>query len=87
MIVFGQDLLNHTGNLIPERVYLPSGSFINEEAMVIPGKGLEDARVLPLDPGEPAKPAETYRDDYERALKLLQLSDSYVNALPVMARE
>jgi phosphoglycerol transferase MdoB-like AlkP superfamily enzyme len=87
MIVFGQDLLNHTDNLIAERVYLPSGSFINEEAMVIPGSSLADAVVLPLDPSEPAKPAETYRDDYGRALRLLQMSDSYVNALPEMGDE
>lgn len=86
-IVFGQDLLNYTDNLIAQRVYLPSGSFINEEAMVIPGQSLEDAIVLPLDPMAEPKPGEAYRDDYNRALRMLQMSDSYVNALPTTGAE
>jgi phosphoglycerol transferase MdoB-like AlkP superfamily enzyme len=83
-IMFGQDLVNYQHNLIGQRTYLPTGSFINEEAMVIPGRGLEDAIVLPLDPHEEPKPGETYREDYNRALRLLEMSDSYVNALPLL---
>lgn len=86
-IVFGQDLLNYTHNLIAQRVYLPSGSFINDEAMVIPGQSLEDAIVLSLDPEAEPKPGDAYREDYNRALRLLEMSDAYVNSLPTAGAE
>lgn len=92
-IVFGQDLLNHEDNLIGERVYLPSGSFLNEEVMFIPGEGIEDGIILPLDAAQETRPITHYSGDFYRALRLLEMSDAYVaslptqRAVPVMASE
>ncbi|TYP75529.1 LTA synthase family protein [Paenibacillus methanolicus] len=80
---FGQDLLNQkTRNLLPQRYYLPSGSFLSGESLYIPGVGFEDGVEYPLTGGE-AKPVETVTEqDYDGALNLLRYSDSYVEQLP-----
>lgn len=79
---FGQDLLNQTGyNLLPQRYYLPSGSFLNSRGLFLSGSGFADGVHLPLDGGEPDGPLAT-EDEFERALKLLELSDAYVRQLP-----
>jgi len=77
---FGQDLLNQTYNILPERYYLPSGSFIGTSGLLIPGNSFEDNTQHPLAAGG-KQPAAT-EDEYNRALKLLHLSDSYVTQLP-----
>lgn len=79
-IHFGQDLLNATANLIPQRYYLPSGSFLGSGSLYIPGVGYEDGTRYALKDGQPADGAS--EDDYGRALELLRLSDSYMTALP-----
>lgn len=87
-IIFGQDLLNHEHNLIGQRTYLPSGSFINDEVIFIPGKGIEDGWLVPLDDPELAKrPPTSYADDYHRALRLLQMSDAFIASLSQQAVE
>ncbi|NBC69515.1 sulfatase-like hydrolase/transferase [Paenibacillus sacheonensis] len=79
-IHFGQDLFNQTSNVLPMRHFLPSGSFISDESVFLPGKGFEDGTNFPL-PGETATTPAT-ESQYERALNLLNLSDSYVTYLP-----
>lgn len=79
---FGQDLLNNTeNNLLPERYYLPSGTFINDTTLYIPGIGFEDGTKHPL-PSSDEKSAQASQEEFERALQLLHLSDSYVRQLP-----
>lgn len=78
---FGQDLLNQTHNLLPERYYLPTGSLIGENAVFIPGSGFEDGAQYPLADGLIHESGVT-RGEYDRALELLNLSDSYVTQLP-----
>lgn len=78
-LVFGQDLLSQTYNLLPERYYLPSGSFIASSGLLIPGISYEDNTQYPLNNGE--APAAT-EDEFNRALRLLQLSHSYIMQLP-----
>ncbi|EHB65776.1 MULTISPECIES: LTA synthase family protein [Paenibacillus] len=80
---FGQDLLNHAdSNLLPERYYLPSGTFINNTTMYIPGIGFEDGTKHPL-PHQDKASTQASREEFERALQLLHLSDSYVRQLPL----
>ncbi|MDR9853495.1 LTA synthase family protein [Paenibacillus sp. VCA1] len=81
-IHFGQDLLNQTYNLLPQRYYLPSGSFLNDNAMFMSGSGYEDGTQYPLS-GRDSIGNGTTKDEYDRALKLLKLSDSYVNQQPL----
>ncbi|GIO33035.1 hypothetical protein J2TS6_41760 [Paenibacillus albilobatus] len=81
-IHFGQDLLNQTYNLLPERYYLPSGSFLNDNAMFMSGSGYEDGTQYPLS-GRDSIGKGTTKSEYDRALKLLKLSDSYVNQQPL----
>lgn len=78
---FGQNLLNHAGNnLLPERYYLPSGTFINDTTLYIPGIAYEDGTKHPL-PSSDGK-TQASKDEFERALQLLHLSDSYIRQLP-----
>lgn len=80
---FGQDLLNNTdNNLLPERYYLPSGTFINNTTLYIPGIGFEDGTKHPL-PSSDEKSTQASQEEFERALQLLHLSDSYVRQLPL----
>lgn len=79
---FGQDLLNNTdNNLLPERYYLPSGTFINNTTLYIPGIGFEDGTKHPL-PIADEKKTQATKEEFERALQLLHLSDSYIRQLP-----
>ncbi|WP_274650813.1 LTA synthase family protein [Paenibacillus humicola] len=80
-VIFGEDLLNHTGNVLPERYYLPSGSFISAKGAFEPGAGYTDGKTFPLNGGTVAKPLES-KDVYDRALKLVSMSDGYVASLP-----
>ncbi len=91
-IHFGQDLLNHpVSNLLPQRYYLPTGSFVNNDELFLSGSGFADGQHLPLN-GEDAddplnNPVKSTEDEFNRALELLQLSDSYVTQLPDRAVE
>ncbi|WNR45338.1 LTA synthase family protein [Paenibacillus roseipurpureus] len=79
---FGQDLLNQTTyNLLPQRYYLPTGSFVNSEELFMSGKGFEDGNYYTL-AGNANEHQSATEDEFNRALKLLQLSDSYVSQLP-----
>ncbi|NWL89699.1 MULTISPECIES: LTA synthase family protein [unclassified Paenibacillus] len=80
-IHFGEDILNHNYNLLPQRYYLPSGSFINDKAVFMPGTWYEDGTQFPL-AKDSVSQALTTEDEYNRALDLLRLSDSYVQQLP-----
>lgn len=81
-IHFGQDLLNHpNSNLLPERYYLPTGSFVNNSELFMSGSGFEDGEHFSLD-GDETKPPQSTEDEFHRALELLRMSDSYVTQLP-----
>lgn len=81
-IHFGQDLLNQSSyNLLPQRYYLPTGSFVNNEELFLSGSGFEDGQHYTLS-GDGNQPLQTTEDEFDRALMLLHLSDSYVTQLP-----
>lgn len=81
-IHFGQDILNQREyNLLPQRYYLPTGSFVNNEELFLSGSGFEDGQHYTLS-GDGDKPLQSTEDEFNSALKLLQLSDSYVSQLP-----
>ncbi|WP_416293489.1 LTA synthase family protein [Paenibacillus illinoisensis] len=112
---FGQDLLRESGNLLPERYYLPTGSVLNDASLFIPETGYGDGTHYSLaDAGrQDIRQAETpseskkessegnavpatgstdddtvsssgyiTKDEYERALDLMHLSNSYLIQLP-----
>ncbi|MFB5674880.1 LTA synthase family protein [Paenibacillus terreus] len=79
---FGQDLLASAPNLLPQRYYLPSGTVLNDHTLFIPGAGYEDGRFYSLRGGEAQEQGALSQSEYQRALKLLQLSDSYIRQLP-----
>jgi len=80
-IHFGQNLFADQDNLIPQRYYLPSGTLINGRSLFIPGESWEDGTHYPLS-GVPGDESVVTREAFERALRLLQMSDSYIRQLP-----
>lgn len=80
-IHFGQDLLNQTSNLLPQRYYLPSGSFVNDKGIFVPGDGFSDGTFQTFG-GVPETPEDVKEDQFDRALRLLDMSDRYVQSLP-----
>ncbi|QGQ94050.1 LTA synthase family protein [Paenibacillus psychroresistens] len=80
-IYFGEDLLNQTTNLLPMRHFLPTGSFITDLSLFLPGIAYEDGVNYSLAPVEGSAFPAT-EQQYENALELLRLSDSYVTQLP-----
>lgn len=85
-IHFGQDLLNQSYNLLPQRYYLPSGSFLNDKALFMPGVWYDDGTQYPF-AKDGVTQALTTESEYNRALELLKLSDSYVKQLPDRVKE
>ncbi|WP_108995207.1 LTA synthase family protein [Paenibacillus agaridevorans] len=87
-IHFGQDLLNQKHyNLLPQRYYLPTGSFVNNEELFLPGSGFEDGKHYTLSGGDSTEASASTEDEFNRALELLHLSDSYVSQLPDRAEQ
>ncbi|MEK3884078.1 LTA synthase family protein [Paenibacillus sp. PL2-23] len=81
-LYFGQDLFNQQAyNILPQRYYLPSGSFLSSQELFMSGSGFEDGTHYPLT-GDGHSNQQTTEDEYERALELLRLSDSYASQLP-----
>jgi phosphoglycerol transferase MdoB-like AlkP superfamily enzyme len=81
-IHFGQDLLNTSRNLLPQRYYLPSGSFINDTGVFVPGEGFEDGGFYAFHQVSSGVQAGADKSEYERALRLLDKSDRYLRSLP-----
>ncbi|OWR32462.1 sulfatase [Saccharibacillus sp. O23] len=81
-LVFGRDLLNTDRNAVGIRYYLPTGSFVGDGVLFIPGEGFDDGTAIDLDTHEPVTNLEPYREDYEYILQLMKLSDDYVKVLP-----
>lgn len=83
IIYFGQDLLNTETNIIPQRFYLPTGSFITDHVGFIPGEGYEDGEFYPLENDLPinVQMKNKYEQTYNQVLKLLELNDLYIHQL------
>ncbi|TYP70081.1 LTA synthase family protein [Paenibacillus methanolicus] len=81
-IHFGQDLLNAQSNLVPMRHFLPTGTFINDKAMFLPGISFEDGTAYDVLDNS-VKAGIATKEESDRALALLHLSDSFVEHLPL----
>ncbi|XID91264.1 LTA synthase family protein [Paenibacillaceae bacterium WGS1546] len=81
-IHFGQDLLNQSSNLLPMRYFLPTGSIVTDTGVFIPGIEYEDGTNYPFGGLLEDEVEGAAREQYEHALRLLNLSDSYVKQLP-----
>ncbi|MCM3782750.1 LTA synthase family protein [Neobacillus mesonae] len=79
---FGQNLLAEKDyNLLPQRYYLPTGSFVNSSEVFISGSGFEDGWHHSLNGME--NTAKATEEEFYNALELLELSNSYVSQLPL----
>jgi len=81
-IHFGQDIFNQTENILPQRYYLPTGSFLTSEELFLSGSGYDDGRHYSLS-GHSVDNGQATESEFQSALDLLQLSDSFVNSLPL----
>lgn len=79
---FGQDIVNYPDNLFGMRYYMPYGSFFNNEIAFKPAEGFADGEAFTIQTGEPLGEFSQYQNDYDRIMKLLKLSDDYMNSLP-----
>ncbi|UUZ96316.1 LTA synthase family protein [Paenibacillus sp. P25] len=79
---FGHDLLNMNKNLFGIRYYLPTGSFINDDILLIPGKGFADGTAYNVRTLQPVADFSMYEHDYKYILRRMQVSDQYVKLLP-----
>ncbi|MFC3788480.1 LTA synthase family protein [Paenibacillus sp. GCM10012307] len=86
-IHFGQDIINQTYNVLPQRYYLPSGSFVSEKSLFMPGSGYEDGTQYPLAGDGGHHSGGATEKEYNQALELLHLSNSYAGQLPDRVRE
>lgn len=64
------------------RHFLPSGSVIDNTNLYIPGIEYQDGTNHKVSDGTETKEGGVTEDEYNRALELLHLSDSYVQQLP-----
>lgn len=85
-IHFGQDIFNNAENLLPQRYYLPTGSFLTSEELFLSGSGYDDGKHYSLT-GTSTENGIATEEEFQRALELLQLSDSFVNSLPLKPDE
>lgn len=81
-IHFGQDLFNSNSNVLGSRFYLPTGSFFNDDILFIPGNNFEDGSATSIETKKPVKDFEKYKEDFDRILQLMNLSDEYMDTLP-----
>ena len=81
-IHFGQDIFNTKQNLLPQRYYLPTGSFLTSEELFLSGSGYEDGKHYSLSDASVGTDGAS-EEEFQRALELLKMSDSYVNSLPL----
>ena len=79
---FGHDLMNISRNLIGIRYYMPSGTFINDEILFVPGKGFADGTAVSLTSLKPILDYSQYRNDFYSNLDRMKESDRYVRQLP-----
>lgn len=82
LVHFGQDLLNTTHNTIGMRYYMPEGSFINSSVVYEPDTNFEDGSALDRKTGNPIG-FKKYKSDYEKVIQLENLSDAYIQSLPI----
>lgn len=76
-LTFGQDMLNHSQNLLGFRFLHPEGTFIDGQAFYRAGNqgGLE------LNTRKPIQNEQYFREEEQRIKQLLQLSDNWVESL------
>ena len=79
---FGHDLMNIDRNVFGIRYYLPTGSFVNDDILFIPGEGFEDGKAVSLATLQPVTDFNKYKKDYYYTMALMKLSDEYMKVLP-----
>ncbi|WLD92984.1 LTA synthase family protein [Alkalihalobacillus sp. AL-G] len=80
-IHFGQDLLNYDKNLLGMRYYLPAGSFFRDNILLVPQTSTRPKRIYDLETKQLFE-TNKYNEYYDKMLKLLHWSDSYIQNLP-----
>lgn len=79
LLLFGQDLLNSETNTIGMRYYMPTGTFINENAFYVPGDKFETGQAIDIHTFEPITDISMFEADYNYILNLMQASNRYTS--------
>ncbi|MED5018537.1 LTA synthase family protein [Paenibacillus chibensis] len=81
--MFGHDLCNIDHNVIGMRYYSPTGTFVNDDVLFVPGKkGFADGKATSIRTLEPVKDINRYKLEYDYIMQWMKLSDRYVKLLP-----
>ncbi|MWV45480.1 sulfatase-like hydrolase/transferase [Paenibacillus sp. HJL G12] len=84
LATFGHDLLNVEHNIVGMRYYLPTGSFINDDVLFIPGKkGFLDGEAVFIRTLKPVRDIQRYKLEYDYIIQWMNLSDRYAKQQPV----
>jgi phosphoglycerol transferase MdoB-like AlkP superfamily enzyme len=70
---------------VTTRAYMPSGSFVNDKVLFMPGLSFDDGSAVNVMTAEKAEPTNRERQDLARAKELTLLSDAWVKSLPKRA--
>ncbi|GAA4818417.1 LTA synthase family protein [Nocardioides caeni] len=80
-VAFGVDLLNTDRHAMSVPYHAPTGTFVNDELMFVPGRGFGDGEAFAIDDGD-RRSIDGLRTDYDYVLDLIDLSRAYVESLP-----
>lgn len=78
-LLFGEDLINSTTNTIGIRYYMPTGTFINEDILYIPGDSFITGQAINIHTYEPVEDLSLLKEDYDYIMKLMKESDRYTS--------
>ena len=78
-IHFGQDLLNESHNLLGELFYLPTGSFLQDDALYLS----EDGVTLNMQTHARARGTKAHSATVDKVMELERMSRSYLEQLPL----
>lgn len=80
-VAFGVDLLNTERHAFGIRFHSPTGTFVNDDVLFVPGRGFEGGEAMATDTGRPHA-VDGLGEEYQYVLDLMDLSDAYVESLP-----
>jgi lipoteichoic acid synthase len=78
----GRSLFVNSAALVPLRSYLPGGTFVNDNAIFMPGLGFDDGTAQKVADSSSVKSTDQEKSDFKRVIELTKISDKWIRSLP-----